>query len=205
MLQRLLALAYPTRCGLCGVFGPSNLCDICLSEMISSERNGPFSGLPLAHRVSLFRYETRAAQAVRRLKYSRVTSLAEPMARLMREGYEASGLASSDLIVPIPIHWSRRASRGFNQAEMLCEALPTEKVRTDILHRVRPTKPQVGLAREERVRNLHGAFRATDGAKGCSVLLVDDVTTSGHTAEQCAEALLKAGAVEVSLLTFAGS
>jgi len=122
----------------------------------------------------------------------------------MREGYEASGLDSADAIVPIPIHWSRRAMRGFNQAEELCRHLPSEKVSTDLLFRIKATKPQVGLDREARVRNLLGAFRASIDAKGMHVLLVDDVTTSGHTAEECAEALLKAGATEVSLLTLTG-
>jgi len=137
------------------------------------------------------------------LKYNRITSLAPPLAALMYEGYEHLRL-DPDAIVPIPIHWSRRAMRGFNQAESLCQALPKDRVRLDLVRRVRATKPQVGLDRDERRRNLVGAFRASEGAKGLRVLLVDDVSTSGHTAEECAKALIAQGAAEVGLLTLTG-
>lgn len=196
--MNLLDLIYPSRCGLCGVFGPSAICSACLSDFKPAVPGEKSVG-PLAYRVALYRYETRAAQAVRRLKYSRITSLAKPLSQLMREGYDDRGL-DVDAIVPIPIHWSRRARRGFNQAEALCLELPSKP---ELLKRIRATRPQVGLDREERMRNLKDAFRAAP-VKGLKILLVDDVVTSGHTAECCAEALLKQGAKEVGLLTLTG-
>ena len=154
----------------------------------------------LDYRAALYRYQGRAGQAVRRLKYGRATSLIEMMSYDMLQGYEHLGLGS-DLTVPVPIHWSRRCVRGFNQAEALVRTFPNV---TGALARIRRTRPQVGLSREERVRNLAGAFRADPIVEGKRILLVDDVLTSGQTARECAKALRDAGAIEVGVLAFCG-
>lgn len=150
----------------------------------------------------MYVYSGRAAQAVKRLKYERRTSLARPMAgELARVRTELA--LEGEIVIPVPIHWTRRCHRGFNQAEMLCEAMPAEHCRTDLLRRVRATRPQAALTLEERLVNLKGAFAARPVA-AVSVLLVDDVLTTGHTAEECGRALLAAGARSVGVLAFAG-
>jgi ComF family protein len=106
-----------------------------------------------------------------------------------------------DVALPVPIHWSRLCQRGFNQAEILASRLPMDAT---LLRRIRATRPQVGLNREQRTKNLAGAFRAGSGASGKKVLLIDDVVTSGQTARECAKVLLEAGAVEVGILAFCG-
>ena len=159
---------------------------------------------PVAEGAALYRYESRAAQAVRRLKYSRVTTLIDTLAELIRIGYERMDLDEYDAIVPIPIHWRRRVWRGFNQADELASKLPKHKVRPELLWRIRATKPQVRLSLQERQTNLIGAFAASKDVDRKSVLLVDDVRTSGHTSEQCALTLMDKGAVKVGLLTLTG-
>jgi ComF family protein len=157
------------------------------------------------HVCAAFRYQGRAAQAVKRLKFDRVTSLAAPIAKEMLLAVRRLGIEPPDLgdaIVPVPIHWTRRCERGFNQAELIARPLAPELFRPRLLRRVRRTRPQVGLTREERRLNLVGAFRAL-GPAPARVLLVDDVLTSGGTAIECAKALRAAGAREVSALLFA--
>lgn len=154
----------------------------------------------LAYRAALYLYRGRVAEAVQALKYSRRTALAHWMAEQMATAPERFGL-SFDAAVAVPIHWSRRASRGFNQSELLASELAPLQ---GALMRVRRTPPQVGLSREQRQTNLIGAFSATDAVRGLRVMLVDDVLTSGSTARECARALLSAGAAEVGMLTFAG-
>lgn len=193
---------YPQRCGLCGQFGPNAICGDCALEFKPLGLAGPCG--PVDQVVALYHYESRAAQAVRRLKYSRITTLVDPLSSMVRTGYEQFDGDGYDVVIPVPIHWRRRAMRGFNQAEALASKLPAEKVRPELMKRVRMTKPQVGLNREERIRNLVGAFWASPATAGMAVLLVDDVTTSGHTAEQCAIALLDAGATRVGLLALTG-
>jgi len=202
VIGRLLDWVYPPKCGLCSQFGPTAICDACAQDF------KPLGLIPpsgsLVRVVAAFHYESRAAQAVRRLKYNRVTSLADPLAVLVRSAYDSFDCDEFDYIAPVPIHWMRRAYRGFNQSEALAAGLPADKVRPELLSRIRMTRPQVGLTREERVQNLLGAFAASTHAAGKSVLLVDDVTTSGHTAEQCAVALYGAGATRVGLLALTG-
>lgn len=157
---------------------------------------------PLAFRASVYLYEGRAAQAVRRLKYGRATSLAAAMADDLASHIRALG---EDLIVPVPIHRRRRGERGFNQAELLCQGRHDRPVSTTAIRRVRMTPPQASLPVAERAENLRGAFRADPReVEGRKVLLVDDVVTTGHTARECAAALMAAGAIEVGVLAFAG-
>lgn len=201
MVSKALDWIYPPKCGLCARFGKDSICPLCYSEFIEQDQKIQFAEGQVSEIAGLFKYETRAAQAVRRLKYSRITTLSDPLADLMKEGYDALGFDIFDVVVPIPIHWKRRAWRGFNQAEILSSKLPKEKVKPELLKRVRSTQPQARLSREQRSTNLIGAFQASPLVREKSVLLIDDVRTSGHTAEQCAIALLSQGATKVGLLT----
>lgn len=206
-LDAVLDWLYVPKCGLCGVADRPAICGFCESEFETWRADpvepGPELGLDsLVWAVS---YQGRASQAVRRLKYDRVTSLALPMAAYVHRVAADASMDGADLIAPVPIHWSRRFYRGFNQAELLCQGFPKDRVRPDVVKRVRSTRPQASLSPSERRRNLAGAFFATDAVAGASVLLVDDVVTSGHTLAECARALREAGAVEVSAVTFAGT
>lgn len=112
-----------------------------------------------------------------------------------------------DLLVPVPLHPAKRREREFNQAERLARRLsaatniPVEKA----LRRVLPTQTQTRLSREERLRNVRGAFAARRGAdvRGARIVVVDDVFTTGATTNACAETLLRAGAAEVCVWTVA--
>lgn len=198
-----LDVLYPPKCGLCGLFDPNAICAICAGELREWEDDGSAPPEPLAYRGAVYAYESRAAQAVTRLKFGRITSLADPMARLLAQFVERESPFHFDRVVPVPIHWSRRCHRGFNQAELLCEAMEQAVVDRRLLVRVRATRPQVGLSPQERAGNLTGAFRVRGTANGLSILLVDDVSTSGSTAVECARTLLAAGARQVGIATFA--
>lgn len=123
-------------------------------------------------------------------------------AELWREG-EA-------VFVPVPLHRWRLWGRGFNQAALLAETLAREAARTcvrDALVRTRRTRPQQGLSRTERQKNLRGALGVAPHRasllKGRPVVLVDDVLTTGATADCAADALLSAGALDVRVVTLA--
>ena len=197
---------YPDRCELCRRIDRPALCDDCRSLLAPLEepvrRN--FAGNPLDLSASVYPFEGVSGRAVKLLKYSRATSLAEPLAGLLYQAAQALTIPEHDFVVPVPIHWSRQCKRGFNQSEMLCEAFPTEVVSPELLSRIRRTRPQVGLTREERMTNLRGAFKASPLVRSARILLVDDVTTSGGTAMACAEALKSEGATWVGALTLCG-
>lgn len=154
-------------------------------------------------------FEDEAAKLVHALKYRDRPESGLLMARMMaRAGRRLTGEA--DVILPVPLHWFRLWQRRFNQSAILAQRLSKlsgTPWRHDVLVRARRTRAQVGLDREQRRRNVRGAFTVRPErlalVAGKSVLLVDDVRTTGATAEACALALRRAGAAHVGLLTFA--
>ena len=130
------------------------------------------------------------------------------LARLLAEEAPALlPLGDWDALVPVPLHWSRRWRRGFNQAEVLARAVGRRhglSVQRRLLRRVRATPPQHGDAGSRR-RNLRDAFAVPciERCAGSRLLLIDDVFTTGATANACAAALRSAGAAAVGVLTLA--
>ncbi|MCF3935764.1 ComF family protein [Acuticoccus sp. M5D2P5] len=144
---------------------------------------------------------------VHQLKYQDVPGVAALMARLMsRSVREVTDEA--DFLVPMPLHRRRLAERRFNQAVLLADALSPlvgVPVRRRLVARVRDTNKQIGLSRHERANNLHNAFRIADpdAIAGRRVVIVDDVLTTGASADALAFTLRAAGARSVGVAVFA--
>lgn len=163
----------------------------------------------MSHGRSAGSYEGALRLVVHALKYDGRRGLAQPLGALMRSR-GAEVLAGAQLVVPVPLHWWRRLTRGFNQAEDLAGHLGLPVVRA--LCRARATRPQFGLRSGARQRNVRAAFsprhawglrREDRRVSGACVVLVDDVATTGATLRECAEVLKKMGAREVRTLTAA--
>ncbi len=231
-LRGLVALVYPPVCVACrAATGEAQaLCAHCWGEIGFIERpycerlGTPFAvdlgpGLlsptaiadpPVFGRArAVCRFEGVARELVHRLKYGDRAELALTLGRMMAQaGHEL--IAEADLVAPVPLHRTRLWRRRFNQAALLAgtvarlAALPHEPA---LLARVRRTRQQVGLSRSQRADNLQGAFRVPESARrlveGRRVLLVDDVLTTGATVNAAARILLRAGARQVDVLTFA--
>lgn len=146
---------------------------------------------------------------VHRLKYYDRLEIARPVGRWMaRAG--ADLLAEADVLVPVPMHRLRLVKRRHNQAAVLARAVSRETgvpAAMRALERVKPTPPQVGLSKAQRASNMQGAFRVSEQGKlqilDKRIVLIDDVMTSGATANAAARALLRGGARRVDALTFA--
>lgn len=155
---------------------------------------------------SVFNYEGKIILLITNFKFRRKAYLKKFFAEELYKVYKEENL-TADVVCYIPMTEKAIKKRGYNQTELLAEefsslsGIPV----ADALKKTRDTHKQIGLKRKERLENLKGSFKVTDkeAVKGKTVLLIDDVTTTGATGEVVASYLKKAGAVKVVLLTVA--
>lgn len=147
-------------------------------------------------------YEGRLRDIVQALKYDPRPTIAKHLAARMRSA-GVGVLAGADVVVPVPLHRSRERTRGFNQARELARHLGVPVA--DVLVRTRKTASQADLPAGRRRANVRGAFAIAPrtALEGCTVVLVDDVQTTGATLSACAASLLDGGVAEVRALTAA--
>lgn len=191
----------PPMCAYCGEpfelpADPAALCGACLADR-------PRFGARAA-----VAYEGAARDVVLGLKHSDREHLAGAMARQMVRA--AGDRLDGALLVPVPLHRWRLWRRGYNQAALIARAVAKAsgaELAVDALRRVKATPPSQGMNRAQRARNVRGAFQASPTWKpklvGRRIILVDDVLTTGATADACARVLLRAGAADVNLLAWA--
>jgi ComF family protein len=229
----LLDLLYPPKCLVCARLGNETLCSACREQFsvltppvccrcgVAVREGGGSEGLLCAvcrRNPPYYFSAARAAghfdgllrEAILRLKYERRRRLAPPLGAFVAQtlGNEPFASDSIDLLVPVPLHPSRLRERGFNQSELLAQALGEAwavAVRPNALRRVRRTRPQSSLHASRRADNVRDAFAATDPSllAGRVVLLVDDVITTLHTCNECARALTDGGARAVYVVAAA--
>ena len=151
-------------------------------------------------------FEGVTRNALHRLKYESDVALGEVLSRPLTQLVQESNW-QVDLVTPVPIGKQRSHERGYNQAAMLAKPMALSlglKYAPQSLMRVRETVSQVGLSHKERQHNVAGAFAAQRNmVEDKSVLVVDDVTTSGATLNACSQAILDEGARTVFCLTLA--
>ena len=194
-------------CICCGLpfltsIGPDHLCHGCQTQPPAFRRarawafyqTSNLTPQPLSNAIQSFKYH-------RRLNVggilSQISSLQNPFSD-----------QTYDFILPVPLHLKRLRWRGFNQSLLLAQAIGrSQHVPVDpfLLERIRPTVPQTELNEKERKSNVRGAFAvsAPERLQGVSVLLIDDVYTSGATVNECARVLCQNGAVAVDVFTLA--
>ncbi len=198
-------------CLKCGVMfksraGEDHVCGECLL-------------FPMQYRIARASgvYDGIFRELVHQFKYKDKTVLSKPFAFLLLKTFLTYWERQEiDLIVPVPLHKKRFRKRGFNQAFLLIRdwvamtntmkaEIPHMVVDVEVLKRRKKTEPQIGLGRHERQKNLKDAFHIKEPEKivGKRILLVDDVLTTGITANECSKALLNKGALQVDVLTLA--
>jgi ComF family protein len=228
-LKGAIRLVYPDQCVACGrqVEGAHGFCpgcwadtpfirglacDACGQPVLGDRADGTAVcddclalPRPWGRGRAALLYEGGGRRLVLRLKHGDRTDLARPAARWLAEAGRDL-LGPGTLLVPVPVHWTRLLSRRYNQAAELARALSALsglETLPDALVRTRRTPVQDGLGVDARFLNTDGAIRAARPLTGRSVVLLDDVMTSGATLSAATEACLAAGASRVSVLVLA--
>lgn len=197
-LKSLLYLFFPRRCALCGevVLPQDEICAGCARELIGLRLSEPKYGI-----YAPFAYRGAVRDALRRLKFRGELDCVPFLARELAETLRVHS-AGIDGVCFVPLHKARQSQRGFNQSEELAKCLARElalPLRGELLTRLRDTPSQREFDRAGRQQNVRGAFGAAPGSEidGLSLLLIDDIATTGATLRECEGALLKAGAKSV--------
>lgn len=189
-----LSLIWQPTCKKCGkeiADSTEEFCESCKKHRRSFE-----------YGLALFHYNEAARHSMAQIKYNNKREYLDFYGAAMAARYgHAFQRMGADCLIPVPIHPSRRRERGFNQAEVLADIVGERlgiPVRPELLVRRKKTKPQKDLAPAERLENLSGAFAAGCMDKNVkSVILIDDIYTTGSTIEACARALKEAGVERV--------
>jgi ComF family protein len=172
---------------------------------------------PFERAVAYGSYAGELRDLIHVLKFEQVRPAAAVLGRVLAEtiaDLEKAMPVGTIVVVPVPLHASKQAQRGFNQAEIIARSAlkqlsrPNSKrfdLSTGVLRRERNTESQIGLTSHQRRENLRGAFAVSDPARivNRDILLIDDVYTTGTTASECARVLLRAGAARVWVATVA--
>jgi competence protein ComFC len=231
MIPALLDLFFPKRCIGCKKFG-TLLCDICFAKISydtplfcpeCNRRSIDGATHPKCkNRYSLdgvssgVAYQGIVRKLVYQFKYAPyLSSLEEIMVTLLYESIIQNEVAYKKLehcglLIPVPLHARKQKKRGYNHAALLAKGLGKRlglPMDEKLLVRVRETKPQFSLKREERYENIKGAFQIDksrkNDVKGKDIILIDDLATSCATLNECANILKRAGAESVWAITFA--
>jgi ComF family protein len=230
LLEAVAEFCYPSRCAKCdtGFEGTGPLCPACSGDLQQLEAQPAcrLCAMPLAHhdgdcpyclgkgaphyekiqRLAIYREPLK--ETIHQMKYAGRWSLAEELAdRLCQQRHVRQHLAEVDVIVPVPLHWRRQLSRGYNQSEVLARRVGRQMhigLARPVV-RIRDTPTQTQLSREQRQQNLKGALALVDGkhVEGRRVLVVDDVMTTGATLQSIARVLQEARPASLSALVIA--
>ena len=197
-------LLFPPRCAGCGQID-TFWCTNCQQEihaMTLAEHIEPRS--PLQAIAATAWHMDKLREAVQALKYENARALAKPLGEKLSECLQQQSWII-DMIAPVPLHAKRLRERGYNQAQLLAEqvsAITGTRCEVNALQRIRETHSQVTISGAERLKNIKDAFAANSQlVTGQSILVIDDVYTTGSTLSACGEALLSAGANRVYGLT----
>lgn len=228
--MNLLDLLFPKKCVGCSKVG-GYFCLSCIQNIKQTQLVCPFcerasiGGVthPVCKRKygldglwSLGVYQTSLREALQQLKYRWIKELAESLVNITIDYWAKyqphlldeikKNQGKNWVVIPVPLHWTRRNFRGFNQAFLLGQIL-SKKLGLDFaecLKRTRITKSQVGLDSSQRRTNIRGAFSLTSNYHlAPNILLIDDVWTTGSTMKECCYVLKRGGAKKVWALTLA--
>ena len=211
-INYIINIFYPNACGICGNISKYNICPKCKARLnkIKQCKKHIYLTRSYTDEMYIFKYKDLIRESFLKYKFGEQNYKYKAFANFIIKDKKICGfLKKYDIIIPVPISKKRKTQRGYNQSELIikeCARLDKNiTVCKDVLYKIKDTKPQSTLDKEQRKINIQGAYKVQNSniINNKKVLLFDDIYTTGSTLEECAKVLKKSGAYEVSVLTFA--
>jgi ComF family protein len=190
--------------------GSNLVCGTCLNKLRQTQFGNWIKSMSCSEGIdaafSCWFFDDELQQVIHLLKYSDYAGVGTQLGKLMGKTIQVDNIREIDMLIPIPLHTVKKRKRGYNQADFIAKGLSTSwncPVRTDVLRRTKFTESQTQLNKQERIQNLADAIVVRRNVKDKTIVLIDDVLTTGSTMSSAAIALKKCGTKKVIALTCA--
>lgn len=207
--EYILDILFPKRCIICSKTLEAgceiSICDNCHDNMLLKLHN---PSLPeekfFEECMFCLPYIDNIKDSVRNLKFKNHYTLAKTFGYVMAKKLERENMRCVDYVVPVPISDMRRRDRGYNQTELITEEfckISGLELNKNILEKIKELPPLSSMNKSQRAKAVRGAYKVCSDVKEKTILLTDDIYTTGSTVNECARVLIKSGAREVKVLT----
>ena len=213
MFNSILELIYPNVCGVCGIISKDSLCPKCEIKIkkyeINKIKKHNSKHINFDESMHIFAYEDIIRKMLVEYKFQEKSYLYKTFYKIILKNKKIYGnLKKYDIIIPVPIHKKRKLIRGYNQTELIARAIAKNtnlKLENKILYKQKNIVSQSELNRNNRKQNVKDAFiiKNSETIKNKSVLIFDDIYTTGSTLQECSRILKNAGVKYVGILTIA--
>ncbi len=205
----LLQILYPKQCLICGRLGQDTICSKCYNTLkieakVEQDKNKTFN-----KHLYIFKYEGKIRNLIIDYKFNDKPYLNELFVKIILKNEKiCRKIKKYDIIIPVPIHKKRKNERGYNQSELIARKLAKNlnvELVTDSLIKQKNTLPQSTLSKKQREENVKTVYKIQNKQKieNKKIILLDDIYTTGATAEECSKILKQNGAKEILVLTIA--
>ena len=211
MLESLLNLLYPNVCGFCGSLNKNSLCESCEEKLNRTIINkiDYYDDMYFAEHYYLFKYKDEIRNYILDYKFNDKSYLYKSFAKIIiKNEKKCDFFEKYDIIIPVPIHNKRKNERGYNQSELIARDIAKSsslKLVKNSLIKVKNNSKQSTLNKDERRINTVGAYEVInkEQIQNKSIILLDDIFTTGNTVNECSKVLIKNGAKNIGILSIA--
>lgn len=205
----LLQILYPKQCLICGKLEQDTICSKCYNTLKIEAKVEQYKNKTFNKHLYIFKYEGKIRNLIIDYKFNDKPYLNELFAKIILKNEKiCRKIKKYDIIIPVPIHKKRKNERGYNQSELIARKLAKNlnvELVTDSLIKQKNTLPQSTLSKKQREENVKTVYKIQNRQKieNKKIILLDDIYTTGATAEECSKILKQNGAKEILVLTIA--
>lgn len=212
ILSSALDLIFPPVCGFCGKVNNKYICEDCnkIVNAIALNKIDNYNNKFFEKHLYIFKYEDIIREKIIKFKFENEAYLHRTFAKaILSNKKNIEFIEKYDYLIPVPIHKKRKKQRGYNQSELvakaICDEIKNIKLQSYIIIKDKNIVPQSSLNQKERIENIKNVYKIlnTEKVKNKKILILDDIYTTGSTANECSRILQEAGSKEIGVLTIA--